>query len=131
VHFRANGLRFETYVRKIKQNIPSANVIAGAYPYDRIDYWACSPSSPAHCSTSQEFDLFKQTLRIQLHLLQSGIVTGIEFYPGFFGWEENYGGWTDPKQCSVQRKQICIDNTKTLHQAALQILHDTPSASTQ
>lgn len=122
VHYRANGPRFETYVRRIKQDFPNASVIAGSYPYDRIDYRTCAPASHAHCSTAQELELFKQTLNIQVRMLQLGVVSGIEFYPGFFGWEENYGGWADPNQCLSRRKQDCIDNTKAMHQAVLQIL---------
>jgi hypothetical protein len=122
VHFRADGPLFEAYVLRIKQNFPFSSVIAGSYPYDRIDYWACAPSSRAHCTSAQELDLYKQTLKIQVRLLEQGVVRAIEFYPAFFGMEEKYGGWSDPRQCSPERKQICIDNTKTLHLEVLQTL---------
>lgn len=43
-------------------------------------------------------------------------------HPGFFGWEEKFKGWDDPNQCSPQRRQACIDNTKSMHEAVRSIL---------
>jgi hypothetical protein len=48
-------------------------------------------------------------------LLKSGAAFGLEFYPGSFGREDDWGGWDKPHICPG-RKQECIEKTKALRQ---------------
>ena len=121
LHQRQNGPQFESYVNEVKHKFPNAQVIAASYHYDRIDYVKCGG---VRCSAAQELDFYKQTLKLQLTLLQQGVVSGIEFYPGYFGWEEKWPSWDNPKVCSPARKQDCIDNMKAMDQATLQLFKE-------
>ena len=85
LHYRENAPKYPGYVRLATTLFPNAKVIAGSYPYDRIDYIPCGEGSQSKCTASQEVELFDQSLRAQAQLVASGAVTAIEFYPGFFG----------------------------------------------
>jgi hypothetical protein len=117
IHNRENGPNFESYLDQVKKAFPSAGVIAGTYAYDRLDYEHCRK-----CSPGEQRDLQKETLRIQVRLLNRGRLTGIEFYPGHFGWEEKWSEWNDPHTCSPSRKVQCIQQTKAMHNDAAVIL---------
>jgi len=122
VQYREQGPQFETYVQQVQNMFPKATVIAGAYPYDRISYATCSISKNAPCTVDEELSLYEQTLRVQVRLLRQGKVSGIEFYPGYFGMEGKWAGWNNAKICPPERKEECIANTKAMHSATLQIL---------
>jgi len=117
IHERANGPKFERYLKQIKEMFPNAKAIAGVYAYDRLDFEKCHG-----CSAAEARDLQKQTLREQVRLLQSGALVGLEFYPGHFGWEEKWEGWNDPAECAPGRKEQCAENTKAMHNDAVMIL---------
>ena len=120
--YREDGPKFGAYVSQIKQIFPNAKVIAGAYAVDRVDYVPCSASGHSHCSPQQEMDLFKQTFQTEVQLAKQGVVDGLEFYPGHFGWEGKWAGWNSSRTCEPDRKQQCIDNTNAMRQSALQTL---------
>lgn len=123
---RANGPNFESYLKQVNEGFPNAKVIAGAYPYDRIDYERCH-----NCSPVEARDLQKRTLRVEVQLIRAGSLAGIEFYPGFFGLEDRWPGWDSPRNCAPERRQQCIDETKTMHGDALMILRQLKSGSVQ
>jgi hypothetical protein len=110
---RADGSNFQRYVGQIKRAFPKAKIIGGSYSYDRLDYEPCK-----NCSSLNARALHKQLLQDELHLLESGVIFGIEFYPGFFGLEDKWPSWDDPRMCAPTRKQQCIDNTKVMHEDA-------------
>jgi len=116
---RADGPRFENYVKQVKENFPNAEVIAGVYAYDRLDFEKCHG-----CSAADARDLQKQTLRAQVRLLQQGEIAGLEFYPGHFGWEDKFSGWSDPNECAPARRHECINNTKAMRDDAVVILRE-------
>ncbi len=118
LHRRENGLKFANYVALVQRNFPNAVVIAVSYSYDRIDYIS-GPNGP--WTPAQELDLYKRTLKIQLELLQKGIVGGIEFYPGRFGFEDHWPGWDDPKICKPWRKEDALKNTRAMRDATLEL----------
>lgn len=120
IHQRQNGPRYASYVAQVKQNLPNAQVIAGAYPFDRVDYIKCG-NGP--CSAAQEQNYYKQTLQIQLNLLKDGSVVGLELYPGYFGREDKWPHWNEANICSPNRKQECIDSTKAMDQVTVQMLN--------
>jgi hypothetical protein len=111
VHYREDGPNFAKYVRTAKKLFPSAEIIAGAYPVDRIHYLPCSRTARTPCTQAQEISLFDQTFDVQLHLLQDGIVAGIEFYPGNFGQIDKAGLWRDPRSCLPGKMPECIANS--------------------
>jgi hypothetical protein len=121
VHKRANGLQFETYLAQIKQAFTHAAVIGGSYPYDRLDYEKCDPSA-GPCDAASARELQRQTLAIQVRLLRQGALAGLEFYPGFFGWEETWPSWNNPLVCNPARVAECIANTKEMHADVLAAL---------
>lgn len=121
LHQRQNGPRFESYVNIVNHKLPNAKVIAGSYHSDRIDYIKCGN---VRCSAEQEFDLYKQTLKLQLTLLEHKVISGIEFYPGYFGMEEKWKYWDDPRICASARKQQCIENSNKMDLATVQLLNE-------
>ena len=116
-HDRRNGPRFEDYLKQIKAAFPQAKVFAGSYAYDRLDYEKC-----ADCTPAGHRELQRQTLRLEARLLREGRISGIEFYPGHFGWEEKLPAWSDPRVCRPERRSACVENTKAMHDDVLPIL---------
>jgi hypothetical protein len=128
VHFRENAPNWASYVTKVKSLFPNAKVIAGAYPFDRIDYLPCAYGGTVHCTAAQEQSLYKELLQEQLTMLNAGTVAGLEFYFGYFGDPQNWGGWTG-RVCQASRVSQCIANTNILHNITLQVLEAKAAAS--
>lgn len=121
LHQRQNGPEFESYVNQVGHHFSHAQVIAGAYHYDRIDYTKCGALP---CTPAQELNYYTQTLKLQLTLLEHQVVNGIEFYPGGFGLEDKLSFWNDPRICAPARRQQCIDNTKAMDNATLELFKE-------
>ena len=121
VHYREDGPSYANYVSEAKRLFPHARIIAGAYAYDRRAYLPCSPSGHP-CTPAEELDLYRETMEIQIRLLKDRVTDGIEFYPGYFGVEEQWGGWNNPKACALQDVTLCIANTKSMRQATVDAL---------
>jgi len=121
-HYRHTAEPFANYVQQAKSLFPNAQIIAGVYAYDRRDYLPCSKASNEHCSNQEELSLFKGMFQQEVSLLRSGQVSWLEFFPGSFGLEESWKNWDEPRICSASRRQECVDNTKAMRQAVLQIL---------
>ncbi len=122
IHFRQNGPRYGGYVEHVKRLFPRAKIIAGSYPYDRIDYLPCVQGGTRRCSTSEEIDAYRNSIEIQAGLLKSRRVAGIEFYPAEFGREDQWNGWNNPKVCNPDRRRDCIENTRLMRQATIDVL---------
>jgi hypothetical protein len=122
LHYRTDAARYAGDVDRVKALFPHAKIIAGIYAYDRINYIPCSPANARPCSPDEEIGLYKQALSIDASLLKQGRIAGIEFYPGFFGKENEWGGWKHSDYCSPERVQQCIENTLTMRKSTLDIL---------
>ena len=57
-------------------------------------------------------DLFSQTLTPQTQLAANHEVDGIEFFPRYFGHEEQRRGLSDPRECAPGDQANCIANSK-------------------
>jgi hypothetical protein len=121
LHYREHGPNFPGYIQKAKQLFPNARIIAGSYAYDRRAFLPCSPNGQP-CTVEQDINLFKQSLSIQVQEMKRGIVDHIEFYPGYFGVEEQWSSWTNSRECDQTQIPECIANTKTMREAAASIL---------
>jgi hypothetical protein len=66
---------------------------------------------------------YMQAVNIDAQLLKEGSIDGIEFYPGFFGKEKEWGGWKNAGYCSPKRVQECIENTRVMRQKTVEALH--------
>ena len=56
LHYRKNGPHFAQYVSEAQALFPQAQIIAGVYSYDRIDYFPCAQNDPAEktpCTVSE------------------------------------------------------------------------------
>jgi hypothetical protein len=122
IHYREHGPNYPAYVQQAKQAFPRARVVAGSYAVDRRAFLPCTPSGQA-CTEQQDFDLFKQSLTVQVQEMQHGIVDHIEFFPAYFGAEEQWTGWSNPRECAPGDVAACISNTKAMRAAALTILN--------
>jgi hypothetical protein len=116
LHYRANAGGFPRYVDRVKELFPRAAIWAGSYAYDRTDYLPCAQGDRQPCSSVEEESHFRASLEIQLDLLRSGKVAGIEFYPGAFGLEEHWHGWDKPRICQAERRDACIELTRRMRQ---------------
>lgn len=123
LHYRTNGPNYATYVARAKTYFPNADIVGGLYPYDRIDYFACSPNSSARCTQAQEISYFQQALNIQVQLLHEGVITGLDAFPGYFGSEEKlYGSGADNDELPCSNLSRCKQTTVAMR-AALQSAH--------
>jgi hypothetical protein len=122
IHYREHGPNYPSYVQEARQIFPHARIVAGSYAYDRRAFLPCAPSG-SPCTPQQDFDLFKQSLTIQKQEMTHGIVDHIEFFPGYFGAEEQWTAWSNPRECAPGDLAECISNTKTMRDEALAILH--------
>jgi hypothetical protein len=124
IHYREDGPNYPAYVQKAKLAFPRARIVAGSYAYDRRAYVPCAPGG-LPCTEQQDFDLFKESLTIQTQEMKLGIVDHIEFYPGYFGAEAQWTGWSNPRECALGDLGPCIINTIAMRDAALTILNGT------
>jgi hypothetical protein len=134
VHYRLNGPNYASYVTTAKSIFPNAKIIAGAYPYDRIDYLPCAYKGTVYCTAAQEQSLYKQTLEIQLSLVKAGTIYGLEFFFGYFGDPQDWPSWTlYTRICQPARLSTCYENSNTLQSITLQVLQGTltPTVSLQ
>jgi hypothetical protein len=122
LHYREHGQNFPSYVAKAKVLFPHAHIVAGSYAYDHRAFLPCSPGGVA-CTEQQDLDLFKQSLTIQVQEMKKGIVDYIEFFPGYFGAEQQWTGWSNPRHCAPEELSQCIANTQVMRGAALEILN--------
>jgi hypothetical protein len=122
LHYRTNASRFPKYVARAKALFPRAKIIAGLYAYDRIDYIPCTQSNRKPCSEEEEIGYYEHAVRNAAQLMRQGSVSGIEFYPGFFGRENQWPGWKNPGYCVPSRVNQCIENTRIMRQKTLAIL---------
>jgi hypothetical protein len=118
LHYRSNAMLYRRYVAEVQQLFPRAAIWAGSYAYDRIDYLPCAESGARSCSVDEEIELYRESLRIQLALLSEGTVSGIEFYPGFFGLEEQWSGWSQSRICRAGRIHGCLESTRQMRDIA-------------
>jgi hypothetical protein len=118
LHFRSNALNTSAYVEQAKKLFPNAKIIIGVYAYDRISYIPCAKGPSRECTKQEELNYFDEALDADITLLKNGTVSGLEFYPGSFGNEDEWRGWNKPNICPG-RKQECIENTKALRQLVL------------
>jgi hypothetical protein len=130
IHFRQDGLKYVDYVEQARQLFPNARIIAGSYAYDRRAYLPCTRSGKP-CSTAEELDLYRKSIEAQVQLLHSGSVDSIEFYPGYFGIEEKWPGWSNPRSCAPGDMAACVANTKTMRQAARDAIANSPGSQSK
>lgn len=115
IHFRADGPNYARYVAQAQSMFPNAQIVAGLYPYDRIDYIGCPSgdwSKATLCTQAQELDYFQQALNVQVSLLQQGQVQALDIYPGYIGDEGDLfgpGNNSDGLTCSNVSR--CVSNT--------------------
>lgn len=89
IHFRGNSPRYPEYVDRAKALFPNAEIIAGSYAYDRINYIQCYETAINNsCTEEEELIFFMESIRIQSQMLNTSQIQGIEFYPDWFGYEE-------------------------------------------
>ncbi len=115
-HYRRRAESLPESARHTKRIFPEAEIIAGIYAYDRRDYLPCAQGKSEACSNEEEFDLFGQSLREGMAMLEEGEASWIEFYPGAFGLEEKWGGWESPRSCRDGRRKECVQNTKQMRE---------------
>lgn len=125
LHYRQDGSNLATFVQQAKALFPRAQVIAGVYAVDRIDYLPCSKGARVPCTGTQELSLFKNTFDVQLQLMRAGAVAGIEFYPGDFGQIAKAGMWQDPRSCRPGRLPECIATSQQMENYVGQELSQT------
>jgi hypothetical protein len=126
LHYRENGPNYASYVATAKTIFPKAKIIAGAYPYDRIDYLPCAYKGTVSCTAAQEQSLYKQALQIQLNMVKAGTIYGLEFFFGYFGDPQDWPSWTsETRICHPARLSTCYENSKTLQNISLEVLQST------
>lgn len=122
LHYRTDAPQYPEYVERARSLFPRARVIAGLYAYDRINYIPCSPNGQRPCAPVDEIRLYRQAVSIAARLLKEGRIAGIEFYPGFFGKENEWGGWKYADYCSPKRVHECIANTRIMRENTVTVL---------
>jgi hypothetical protein len=123
IHYRVDAKDLPSYVQKTRAIFPNAQIIAGSYAYDRVNYIPCAPTSSQLCTPDEDVALYKQSIAVEAQMLNQGSIAGIEFYPGYFGMEKQWQGWHEPDYCNRARLQQCVENTLKMRQAAVVVLH--------
>jgi hypothetical protein len=122
LHYRRSADSYARHVGEAKALFPKAAVVAGAYAYDRMSYLPCDRKGGPFCTEEQELALFRAALAEQVRLMRQGDVAGIEFYPGAFGMEEKWHGWAKPRICRPGERDACVERTRKLRAAAVELL---------
>lgn len=130
LHYRENASKWSSYLPTVKALFPNAKIIAGAYPYDRIDFLPCAQGTTTACTASQEQSYFKEALDNQLASFKAGQVVGIEFYFGYFGMPQDWAGWTvSDKICLPSRLSTCYANSSALQTISKEVLQSYSSST--
>lgn len=122
-HYRQEKLDFATASKEALTIFPQAKIIAGVYAYDRRDYVSCTRGNSTPCTNEQEINLFAQSFKERLAMLDSGQVQWIEFYPGSFGDEATWPSWTSPRMCKPGRREECVKNTIAMREIVRKLLN--------
>jgi hypothetical protein len=122
LHYRGSGPGLAEFVDVVKRLFPNASIIAGVYAYDRIDYLPCARHEKTSCTYEEESALFEATLANQLRLVKSGVLAGIELYPGQFGREDDWAAWKNERICRPVRRTGCIAQTKRLREVMRRVM---------
>jgi hypothetical protein len=122
LHHRSSYVDIKQYIRKLRHFFPVAQIYLGVYLYDRSDYVNCSRTGRVHCTEDEDIDLFRKALLVQVNMLGSGEIDGLELYPGYFGREESWAGWSNPRICSLNRTASCVKNSKIMSDIVTQQL---------
>lgn len=130
-HYRRRPESLPESARHAKRIFPKAEIIAGIYAYDRRDYLPCAEGKKQLCSNQEEMELFEQSLREGMAMLEEGEANWIEFYPGAFGLEEKWGGWESPRSCRDGRRKECVQNTKQMRETVRQVMQQTGSRASR
>jgi hypothetical protein len=129
LHYREDAANWATYVATAKSLFPNAKIIAGAYPYDRINYLPCAYKGTVECTAAQEQSYYQEALTAQANMLKAGTVYGLEFFFGYFGDPQNWPSWTTQRNaCLSSRLSQCYSNTTTLQNISLRVLQATFAA---
>jgi len=74
---------------------------------------------------------YQQLLNTQVAMVKNGTVSGLEFFFGYFGENQDFPGWLDnPHYCDSTRLSACYANTTTLQNMTLNTLTSAFSTST-
>lgn len=126
VHYREDAPNYASYVATAKSIFPNAKIIAGAYPYDRMDYLPCAYKGTVHCTWSQEQSLYQELLQSQASMVKQGTVYGLEFFFGYFGDPQDWPTWTSSTRiCAPTRLSQCYENSQVLQNISLDVLRAT------
>ena len=126
VHYREDAPNYASYVATAKSIFPNAKIIAGAYPYDRMDYLPCAFKGTVHCTWSQEQSLYRELLQSQASMVKQGTIYGLEFFFGYFGDPQDWPSWTsNARICNPARLSQCYENTQVLQNISLDVLRAT------
>jgi hypothetical protein len=121
----AKPSEYASYVRQAKALFPNAEIVGGSPAYDHVDWGFCDTAGSRKYTPAQEVRLYKELIAIQARLLKEGGLSGIEFYPGYFGKESEWSGWKKHCVCHANRVQQCIKDTQTMHEDAASTLKST------
>jgi hypothetical protein len=128
LHYREDAPNWASYVATAKSLFPSAKIIGGAYPYDRIDYLPCAFGGTVNCTAAQEQSYYSEALQSQLSMLNAGSISGLEFFFGYFGDPQDWPSWTsDSRTCLPVRLSQCYANSQTLQNITLQLVQGAQS----
>jgi hypothetical protein len=129
-HYREDAPNYAANVATAKSLFPNAKIIAGAYPYDRINYIPCAYKGTVECTAAQEQSFYQELLQTQANMVKAGTVSGLEFFFGYFGDPQDWPSWTTQKNaCLTSRLSQCYSNTSILQNISLQVLQSTFAAS--
>jgi archaellum component FlaF (FlaF/FlaG flagellin family) len=129
VHYREDAANWASYVATAKTLFPNSQIIAGAYPYDRINYIPCAYKGTVECTAAQEQSYYQELLQLQANMVKAGTVYGLEFFFGYFGDPQDWPSWTtQTNACLSSRLSQCYANTSVLQNISLQVLQSTFAA---
>lgn len=123
LHYRESIKGLLPMLQQAEREFPNAQIFLGIYAYDRADYAPCAGPGSRPCSEQDEQHWFSQYLKAAVELMHGGKIAGIEFYPGFFGLDDQYTGWDNPRVCAPERRAACKENTRMMHKEVWDALH--------
>ncbi|MFA5025622.1 MAG: dockerin type I repeat-containing protein [Candidatus Shapirobacteria bacterium] len=108
-------------VQQVKILFPNAKIIAGSYAFDFKSPCTEAVSDHEPCRDSDELTYFKESLERQTTLMKNCKIEAIEFWPAYFGNENQI----DFTACLAKgnTSDQCITNTKKMRSQALKIFN--------
>ena len=118
LHYRGGAQQYSEHVRKTRQLLGNAQLFGGIYAYDRIDYLPCAAALDQLHAGAGDGIVPQPAGRADVDAAHRS-ARRRRVYPGNFGAEQQWSGWSKAAICKAVRRDACVKSTLEMRKTAL------------